>query len=333
MAYKEIQLAEGMLQQLIERQRIPGLAITVRKKNALYYQKGFGFTNLEARSAIDPQKTIFRIASVSKPIAASALAVMVSEGQIDLNTSFYQYVSYFPSKEYDFNIGQLASHTAGIRSYRGLEYGLDKPFSIREGISIFKDDPLLFKPGSSYHYTSYDWVLISLAMEEISGMPFKDYVREKVLDPLGLKNTFPEISGEVVPFAATFYSKRKSGFRKAMPVNNFYKLAGGGYLSTAADIALLGESYLNGLMAANAAVPQFLKSQVIANNPTYYGFGWQVSTDKKGRPYFGHIGNGVGGYAVFYVFPAQEMVFSIMTNCTNPGVLEDLNAVIDVFLD
>ncbi|SHJ22445.1 CubicO group peptidase, beta-lactamase class C family [Arenibacter nanhaiticus] len=333
MSSKEIQLAEEMLLQLIEEQRIPGLAITVRKKNAVCYEKGFGCANLEDGIPIDPQKTIFRIASVSKPIAASALAVMVNEGQIRLDTSFYQYVPYFPPKEYDFTIGQLASHTAGIRSYRGMEYGLDKPFSIKDGISVFKDDPLLFRPGSNYHYSSYDWVLISLAMEEVSGLQFKDYVKEKVLDPLGLKNTFAEISGETMPFAATFYSKRKSGFRKAIPVNNFYKLAGGGYLSTTADIALLGDSYLNGKMSDNAVVPQFLKSQLIEGIPTYYGLGWEVSADKKGRPYFGHIGNGVGGYAVFYVFPAQEMVFSIMTNCTNPGVLEELNAVIDIFLE
>ncbi|WP_198440154.1 serine hydrolase [Pareuzebyella sediminis] len=84
----------------------------------------------------------------------------------------------------------MASHTAGIRGYRGFEYGLNKPYSIKESIEIFKDDDLLFKPGTAYFYSSFDWVFISLAMEEVLGSSFKEYVKIKVLEPLGMHRTF-----------------------------------------------------------------------------------------------------------------------------------------------
>jgi CubicO group peptidase (beta-lactamase class C family) len=294
---------------------------------------------LETEIKVDPKRTIFRIASISKNIAATALAQMVKDRIIDLDESFYHYVPNFPKKNHDFTIRQLASHTAGIRSYKGKEYGLNKPYSIKDSLDIFKDDALLFEPGTDYLYNSYDWVLISLAMQEASGIPFEEYVQQKVLQPLGMTNTMAEFytehSREVgqadMKWASsshnltTFYSKNRLGFRKAIPVNNRYKLAGGGYVSTSEDIAKFGQAYLNKEILNDEVIAQFITSVKINGNATYYGLGWQVSQDRDGRPYFGHIGNGVGGYSNLFIYPKEQMVFSILTNCTNPEIQEELD--------
>ncbi|CAN0601452.1 unnamed protein product, partial [Ectocarpus sp. 12 AP-2014] len=139
---KGLAKVDSLLQGLINEKRVPGLSITVLKDGKPLFEKGYGYSNLENKSQIDPSTTIFRIASVSKPIAATALAHMVSEQIIDLDTSFYTYVPYFPKKKWDFTIRQLASHTAGIRKYKGKEFALNKPYSIKESITVFKDDPL-----------------------------------------------------------------------------------------------------------------------------------------------------------------------------------------------
>ena len=327
--------ADATLQALVAEKEIPGLAITVFKEGKTLVQKGYGYADLDARILVDPQNTIFRIASVSKNIAATALAHMVNDGLIDLDTSFYKYVPYFPKKKWDFTIRHLAGHTAGIRGYQGTEYGFNKKFSIKESIEIFAADDLLFEPGTDYLYNSYDWILISLAMQELSGIPFKDYVQEKVLNPLEMTNTFAPslaVSPCRVENRATFYSKNRLGFRKAIPVNNFYKLAGGGYLSTSEDIAKFGQAYLDGKVINDDVLFPFLTSEIINGNKTYYGLGWQVSEDKKGRSYFGHIGNGVGGYSNFFVYPEQQLVFAILINCTNPNVQQDLDEVVDTLI-
>lgn len=333
--------ADVLLKELIKEKKVPGLAITVSKGENIVFQKGYGYADMENKVPIDPQNTLFRIASVSKPIAATALAKMVEEGQMDLDASLYQYVPYFPKKKYDFTIRQLAGHTAGIRGYRGKEYGLNEPYTIKEGISVFKEDSLLFEPGTDYHYNSYDWSLISLAMQEASGVPFEAYVQKKVLDTLEMRNTFPETiildNGEENRRAgdrtAIFYSKNRLGFRKAMAVNNFYKLAGGGYLSTSEDIARLGSAYLSRKMGSDRISQQFRKSVKIKGELTYYGLGWQVSEDNAGRSYYGHVGNGVGGYANFYVYPKEDMVFSILINCTDPKVQPILDEAIALILE
>ena len=115
-------------------------------------------------------------------------------------------------------------------------------------------------------------------------------------------------------------------------MNNFFKLAGGGYLSTTQDISNFGQAFLNKEVLNDSTQNQFLSSEIINNELTYYGLGWQVSQDAKGRPFYGHIGNGVGGYSNFFVYPKEKMVLSILINCTNPNVQEELDQVIDAFL-
>lgn len=319
--------ADTLLTGLIDQKKVPGLAITVLKDGREFFQKGYGYADLNNKIPVQPENTLFRIASASKPIAALALANMVADGQIALDTSFYEYVPDFPRKEYDFTIRQLAGHTAGIRGYKGKEQALNKPYGIREGTKIFRDDPLLFEPGKGFHYNSFGWVLVSLAMEEASGMPFECYVAKKVLQPLGLQHTFPETNSPDRGETATFYTKGVRGFRKAVPVNNRYKLAGGGYLSTTSDLAKLGHWTLEQYERKQPLFSDFITSQLINGKPTFYGLGWEVSSDARGRPFFGHTGNGVGGYSNFFVFPETRMVFATLINCTNPRVQDLLDEV------
>jgi len=342
--------ADILLQQLTTSGKVPGISITVLKEGKTFFQKGYGYADIERKKLVDPRKSIFRIASVSKPIAATALAHMVQEGLINLDTSFYRYVSEYPKKRWDFNIRQLAGHTAGIRVYKGKEYGLNEPLTIKDSLRIFKNDPLVFEPGKGYLYTSFDWVMISAAMQEASGIPFEIYVQDKVLNPLGMTNTFvPEghtrfgnssrgvrvneiTSSPKQNAKAVCYSKCSANFRKAIPVDNFYKLASGGYLSTSEDIAKLGQAYLDKNSGVKEDIlNQFTSTQYIQGKPTYYGLGWQVSEDTKGRAFFGHVGNGVGGYSNFFIYPEHQLVVSILINCTDPKVQIELDAVIECF--
>ncbi|WP_372973719.1 serine hydrolase domain-containing protein [Muriicola sp.] len=316
---------DAALRDLVENRRVPGLALTVLHKGNTLFQKGYGYADLDQKIPVDPRKTIFRIASASKPIASMALARMVADGDIDLDESFYAYVPYFPRKETDFTIRQLAGHTAGIRGYKGKEYALNKPYSIRDSLEIFRDDALQFKPGTGYLYNSFDWVLISLAMEEVSGMSFVRYVKEKVLDPLGMENTQEEVPGDLPENTAVFYTRTRSGFRPSVEVDNRYKLAGGGFLSTTEDLTRLGRACLEGSLVPAETMREFLTAQNVGGESTYYGLGWQVSADPEGRPFVGHVGNGVGGYSNFFVYPEEEIVISLLINCSDPKIQDYLD--------
>ncbi|MEM9361101.1 MAG: serine hydrolase domain-containing protein [Bacteroidota bacterium] len=331
--------AKTILHNINAQDKVPGMSITLLKKGEKFLQNGYGFANIEKKEPVHADNTIFRIASISKCITGLALGKMVEEGLVDWDTSFFKYVPYYPKKKYDFTLRQLAAHTAGIRGYQGKEFAMNHPYGIKESISVFKNAPLLFKPGKGYLYNSYDFVLLSLAMQEASGIPFEQYVKQKVLDPLDMKNTWAPLK-EGIPLSAKreipiseFYTRISNGFRKAVKVNNFYKLAGGGYLSTSSDVAKLGQAILDGKLLKKETYEQLFTPQQTKGESTYYGLGFQVSQDAKGRNFIGHIGNSVGAYSNLFVYPKEQVVISVLTNCTAPNIQNDLDNAIDSFLE
>ncbi|MDX1315592.1 MAG: serine hydrolase domain-containing protein, partial [Eudoraea sp.] len=222
---------------------------------------------------------------------------------------------------------QLASHTAGIRSYRGKEYALNKPYSIKDSLEVFQDDPLLFEPGTQFHYNSFGFVLLSLAMQEASGIPFEVYTQEKVLVPLGMSGAIPECPNTNDNQQAKFYTRWASGFRRAITVDNRFKIAGGGYLTTVEDILKLGKAILNKDFFPET-MSLLLQSQKVAGKKTYYGLGWEVSEDTKGRVFYGHIGNQVGGYSYFRVFPETGLIIAALVNCSDPKIQDVLDGMV-----
>ncbi|GET45057.1 serine hydrolase domain-containing protein [Capnocytophaga felis] len=325
--------AEKIIHFLLQEKRIPGASVTITKQNHVIWQKGYGYADIEKKKTIDPQNTLFRIASVSKPLSAVALARLQEKKEFDWNTSLYEYVPDFPKKPFDFTIKQLAGHLVGIRSYKGNEIFSNKPMSIEEGIGMFKNDILEFAPGTKYLYSSFNWNLVSLAMERCLNKKFEDIVSDEVLLPLQMQNTFAD-KGKIIQNQAIPYSRTKKGFQPATKVHNYYKLAGGGFLSTSNDVAKLG----------NVAICHDFLSQEIENEmlttlctdddrETGYSIGWQSSKDWNGRPYYGHIGNGVGGYAWFYVYPQEQVVISMLFNTSNPQIDIYLQRITDFILE
>ena len=314
---------------LVKRHKVPGLAITVAHNGKTVYAKGFGFADIENKTPVNTDETIFRIGSVSKPITATALAKLVQEHKVDVNASLYKYLPNYPKAAADFTLKQLGGHLAGLRNYKGNEFMNNKPLTIAEGVDLFKNDTLLFTPNSNYAYTTYSFSLLSLALQTAMDKPFEKIVQDVVLSPLKMDHTFADAQ-QYLPNKATFYQhKSKRKFEQVSTVHNYFKLAGGGYLSTSDDITKLGNALLDANFIKDDVLKAFVASQKVNGKLTYYGIGFQASYDHKNRPYFGHIGNGLGGYGIFYVYPKEKIVITILTNCSNPMQDKKFNKMID----
>ncbi|MEM8927291.1 MAG: serine hydrolase [Bacteroidota bacterium] len=137
-----------------------------------------------------------------------------------------------------------------------------------------------------------------------------------------------EISNQPDLKVSEFYTKRASGFKKAIEVNNFYKLAGGGYLSTSIDIAKMGQAILEKQLFKKGIYGQLFWPQRVNKKSTFYGLGFQVSQDAIGRSFVGHIGNSVGAYTNFFVYPKDKVVISILINCTDPKIQDKLDGAV-----
>src|SRR2546422_4673155 len=155
--------------------------------------------------------------------------------------------SSFPDKGYPISTGQLTGHLAGIRHYKDREFFLDRRFAtVVDGLKIFQDDSLLFPPGTQFSYSSYAWNLVSAVVEGASGDDFLHYMSAHVFRPLGLTHTAPDRADSLIPGRTHAYDRDSAGtFHIAPAVDNSYKWAGGGVVSTAQDLGKFGSALLD----------------------------------------------------------------------------------------
>ena len=299
----------------------------------LVWSEGFGYADVARKIPVTAQ-TQFRIGSVSKPITAAAVALLYEQGKLDLDAPVQRYVPSFPDKGIPITTRQLAGHLAGIRHYRGDEFLLNRHFStVLAGLAIFQNDSLLFPPGTKFSYSTYGWNLISAVVEAAAGQDFLSYMTRNVFRPLGMAHTAPDRVDSLMPNRTRFYEYgADSGFVPAPAVDNSYKWAGGGFVSTAEDLVKFGSAMLRpGFLKAETLELLFTSQKTTGGEPTGYGIGWFVSTDSLGHRWVFHGGSSVGGSTAFGVDRDSRVVVAITSNLSNaplaPG--EGIRALFD----
>lgn len=312
-----IQSAESLFSDFAESNNIPGTAVAVMVGGELVWSKGLGYASVAHEVAVDPNRTLFRIGSVSKPFTAAALGVLYEEGKIDLDIPIQEYVPEFPEKDYPITLRQIAGHVAGIRHYQGQEFLSTTYYAtVTEGLSIFSGDDLLFEPETKYMYSSYGWNLISAAIEGASGKPFLTFMSDYVFDPLGMAHTSADYANRIIPHRTDFYVRDKAlGYIPAPYVDNSYKWAGGGFVASAEDVARFGHAHLTEQLLDYATIQEWIMPQTLKNGEsTGYGIGWVSGEDDQGNQWFGHSGGSVGGITQLIIFPEKSVVVAMLTN-------------------
>jgi serine beta-lactamase-like protein LACTB len=313
----QIEKGKQVIAELMSQKQIPGLSITVATKEEIIWSQGFGYADLE-KSVTVKLNTKFRIGSISKTLTGIAIGELLENKRLSLDDPIHKYVSYFPEKNWPINIGNLVYHTSGLRdyNYRNGEFLSRTNFkSVEESINVFKNDSLLFKPGTKYSYTTYGYVLLSGVIEGITGKPYLDYMQDSILTPLGLLNTIPDENKPIISNRSSFYDESNGEIVNGYYVDNSNKWAGGGFLSTSFDLAILGQKLLGNNFLSEATRQKLWSPNTLSNgDKTNYGIGWRIDTDDKGRTYIHHGGSSIGGRAFLLIYPDQELVIAITCN-------------------
>jgi len=279
--------------------QIPGFALAVAVDGRIVWSEAFGYADLEAKRRTTPA-TQFRIGSVSKPLTADAVAQLYEQGKLDLDAPVQRYVPTFPDKGAPAPITTrlLGGHLAGIRHYQGNEFVLNQRFpTVTAGLAIFENDSLVAPPGTRFSYSSYGFNLISAVVEGASGEQFLAYMSRHVFQPLKMTSTAPDRNDSLIPNRTRFYQRTESGQVVLAPsVDNSYKWAGGGFVSTAEDLARFGSAHLApGYLRAATLELLFTPQHTTSGQATEYGIGWFIATDTLGHRYVFHGGGSVGG--------------------------------------
>ncbi len=326
--------AEKYIQQLKEESESIGWTATVSVENKIVFSKGFGLGNYEQQVPVYPDKTKFRIGSISKSLTAAALGILMEENKIDVDLPVQNYAPYFPEKEYPISTRQVAGHIAGIRHYRDEEFLSMKHYkTVNEGLEIFMRDSLLFEPGTNYSYSSYGFNLVSAAIEGASGEEFLSYMQKMVFDKIGMTETVPDYNDSMIVYRSGFYSMENGVDINAPYVDNSYKWAGGGFLSTSEDLVKFGNAMINNELFQEEIKIELITPQKLANGKaTEYGMGFFSGTDEFGRFYYGHGGGSVGGCGNLIIYPEEKVVVAVITNDSNAKVGKELHQLAELFL-
>jgi CubicO group peptidase (beta-lactamase class C family) len=327
---ERIEHARDTLITAMKKYGTPGASVTLSIGGRVVWSEGFGMAHLELQAPATPQ-TKFRIGSVSKALTAGAVALLVQDTLLDLDLPVQTYVPSFPLKRYQITTRQVAGHLGGIRHYRGNEFMSRKRYAtVGEGLGIFQDDSLLFKPGTRYSYSSYGTNLVSAVIEGASKQSYLDYMREMIFEPFGMKATVPEYPDSIIPGRSAFYFSGNP-HTNTPTVDNSYKWAGGGFLSTTEDLISYAHAILfNPLFEKGSRQLMFTSQSTSSGRKTNYSIGWQVQTIDD-HEYILHGGGSVGGTAMLILVPKKHVAIAILCNDDSRFVQHTMQ-ILNVFL-
>jgi serine beta-lactamase-like protein LACTB len=307
-------IVEGAITREMERSGIPGLTAAYVLNGELQWTKGFGTADVE-NGVVARTDTVYRIASLSKPITATAVMQLVERGKIELDAPVQKYAPGFPDKPWPVTTRQLLCHQSGIRHEQDEEWGSTRHYtSLDEALEMFKDDPLGFPPGTRAEYSTYGFNLLGNVVEGASGMKFLDYVRENVFVPAGMTETRADDVFEIIPNRAAGYLRSPSGLANSKLADTSNKIPGGGLCSTAADMARFAAAIQGGALLK----PETLRHMFVAQHTrdgrrTGYGLGWLVGT-WRGRREVWHHGGQPQVSTLLYMQPERRFAIVILAN-------------------
>jgi serine beta-lactamase-like protein LACTB, mitochondrial len=295
----------------------PGAAICVVQNGDVVWSKGFGMADLEQRVPVTTS-TRFRIGSVSKALTSVALGRLYEEGKLEWDAPVQRYVPSFPLKRFPITVRQVAGHLAGIRHYLPGEFENQKHYpTVTQGLTIFARDSLLFEPGTQFQYSSYGYNLLGAVIEGASGESYLAYMTKAVFQPAGMIHTAAEHPDSITPDRGRYYTRTDSTgpIVNALFVDNTYKWASGGFLSTAEDLARFGDRLLRGqLVRAETLELLWTSMRTSDGKATDYGVGWTVERDSLGRRRVRHSGGSVGGTAHLIIYPDSRLIVALLVN-------------------
>ena len=297
---------------------IPGISVAVARDGRIIWSEGFGWADFEQHVPVTTA-TEFRIGSISKSLTSAAVGLLVEEGKLDLDAPVQRYVPSFPEKPWPITTRLVAGHLAGIRHYRGAEFVLYRRYdSVLQSLDIFKDDSLLFQPGTKFSYSSYGWNLVSAVIEGASGDNYLHFMRTRVIEPLHLTHTSPDWLDSIIPHRTRYYARSGGTWVNTPAVDNSYKWAGGGFLSTAEDLVTYGSALLEpGFLKAETLRLLFTSQRTTDGRASGYGIGWFIGRDSTLGPVYSHGGGSIGGTSDLVILPASHLVIAIVTNMTD----------------
>jgi CubicO group peptidase (beta-lactamase class C family) len=320
----------------------PGGIIAIAHRGKLVAEHAFGYADLDTREKLTPRHR-FRIASHSKSFTAAGIMKLRERRKLRLDDPVGQYVRGLHPQVAEATIAQLLSHSAGL-TRDGADAGQfndRRPYLNQKELMADLQLPPAIEPSTRLKYSNHGFGLLGLAIEAITGEPYRVWIEREIVDAVGLRETRPAMPlAKGTPFARGHTPRLPLGRRLVIPGDNLTHAItpAGGFVSTAADVArFFAQLAPNAKRSVLSAASRREMTRKQWRNPHaslegYYGLGI-MSGNTAGWDWFGHSGGFQGYISRTCVIPACDMTITILTKSTDgwagfwlDGVMQILRA-------
>jgi len=318
------------------REDSPGAAVSVTQDGSIIYEHGYGMANLEYDIPITPL-TIFHVASVSKQFTAFAIAALEDQGKLSLDDDIRMYLPWVPDFGQKISIRHLIYHTSGLRDQWELlamaGWRLDDVITKEQIFDMVRHQKELnFTPGEEMLYCNTGYTLLAEIVATVSGMPFTQFTRTFIFEPLAMNHThFHDDHEMVVKNMAYSYSPGlDNNFKKS--VLNYANVGATSLFTTVEDLAKWNQNLEDGRVGGQNVIKHLHQTGVLNNgNKLDYAFGLAIN-EYKGLKMVGHSGGDAGYRSFLCRFPDQRFSLVVLSNLASFDPQGKAMEVVDVYL-
>ena len=226
--------------------------VLVVEGDRVVLNKGYGKASLEWNIPNAPDVK-FRLGSLTKQFTATLILLLQQDGKLNITDPVSKYLSDAPKTWEKITLANLLGHTSGIPNFTDIkEFGAwsANPRTVEEELAFFRDKPLDFEPGTKFDYSNSNFEVLGAVIEKVSGKKYVEMLHERILDPLGMKDTGLDDDELVLPKRAQGYHPGKAGIVVARSESMSVPWAAGSMYSTTGDLlkweqGLFGGKVLN----------------------------------------------------------------------------------------
>lgn len=323
----------------MENQEVVGLAIGIIQDGEVVYAQGYGYADLSKKRKVN-ELTLFRWASVAKPLTAVAAMQLVEASKLDLDEDIRTLVPEYPDKGEVITMRQILGHLGGMPHYQDgiikskVEYKQKHPFEdVVVALDTFKETPLVSTPGTIFHYSTHGFILASAVIQRAGEDDFARQVEKRIARPLRMHSLAPDYQWKSRSNRAKGYKKVNGEIVESTNTDVSWKLGAGGWMSNIGDFAKFAAGLMGDELVSQESKNIMWEQQKEANGKgTGYGLGFGVSMQNDSLK-VSHNGAQEKTRTLMVVYPALDPPLLlrnhgvvIMTNSeyVNPAVFSRL---------
>ncbi|MES2297347.1 MAG: serine hydrolase [Pseudomonadota bacterium] len=294
----------------------PGVTVIVTRDGKPLFRKAYGLADVARRVPMEPGMSL-RLGSITKQFTAVSILMLAEEGKLAIGDDIRKYLPDYPSRGKTITIEHLLTHTAGIVNYTsrpGFGRNDKHDMSVTQVIDSFKNDPLEFEPGTRFAYTNSGYFLLGAIIEKVSGMPYAQFVAQRIFVPLGMTQTAYEGHERAPAVRAAGHTRGFFGVTASDGPSMTVPYAAGALVSCVDDLARWDAALYAGTLLKSATLQKAFTSYTLADGkPTRYGYGWYL-TKLQGHAAISHSGAITGFTSYALRLPDDKVYAAVLQN-------------------